>query len=385
MQKIYEQIILGGGASGLMLASLLEGKQETLLIEGNTNVGAKIVISGGGRCNITNAQMGSEYYAGAQDFVQEVLASFDQKTVLGWFADRGLVPVLQKNSQYFCATSSQEVLKVFHEATREVALRVACRIERVERHEDLFRVVTDQGVFHSRRVIVATGGVSFPRLGASDIGYRIAEAFGHAIAPPTPALVGMTLQPEQFFFKDLSGLSTEVEILVGDHALRGSLLFAHRGISGPAVLDASVYWRKGPIVIDFHPGFDQTSIRKSPKKISTLLPLPKRLARALLHHVGLEDTAGNRLHIREAHKLERLQAYRFAPAGTFGYARAEVTRGGVETAQIDPQTMESRKVSGLYFVGEVLDVTGQLGGYNLQWAWSSAAVCARAIGNLREI
>jgi predicted Rossmann fold flavoprotein len=199
--------------------------------------------------------------------------------------------------------------------------------------------VTDQGIAYGRRVIVATGGVSYPRLGASDIGYRIAEAFGHTVTPQAPALVGMTLQPEQFFFKELSGLSTEVKIEVGDRTLHGSLLFAHKGISGPAVLDASVYLKKGSIVIDFLPSFDLASIPKSPKKISTLLPLPKRLSKALLHHVGLEDVAVNRLRAQEMHKLERLQAYRFAPAGTFGYARAEVTRGGVDTDEIDPRTM----------------------------------------------
>jgi predicted Rossmann fold flavoprotein len=385
MKKQYKQIILGGGASGLMLASLLRAKAETLVLEGNPDMGAKIAISGGGRCNITNAQVGGEHYVGERHFVQKVLASFDQKSVLKWFSDRGLNPVIEKKSQYFCPSSSQEVLTVFRRATKGAALRTSCRIIRVEKHEETFAVVTDQGEYRTQRLIVATGGMSFPRLGASDIGYRIAEVFGHTMVPIAPALTGMTLQPEQFFFKALSGLSTEVVITVGEERIRESLLFAHKGISGPAVLDASLYWQKGKISIDFLPDFDLKSLQKSKRQISTLLPLPKRLAKAFLAHLSLKDKPGNSMGIQEREKLERLHAYCFAPAGTFGYGKAEVTRGGVSTSSIDPNSMESRQVRGLYFIGEVLDVTGRLGGYNFQWAFSSAAVCANAINALRDV
>ena len=379
MKKEYEHIILGGGASGLMTASLLREPSNTLLIEGNAAVGAKIAVSGGGRCNITNARVEPEDYVAEGDFVRQVLTSFDQKALLVWLADRGVVPVLQKESQYFCATSAREILELFSREVRHTDVRTSSRIKAVRKVRDVFEIRTDNGVFFSRRLIVATGGLSFPKLGASDIGYRIAEVFGHTIVPPTPALVGLTLQPEQFFLKELSGLSTEVVITLADKRIRNRLLFAHKGISGPAVLDASLYWRKGQIEIDFIPDVDLADLRRSSKQISTLLPLPKRLARALLTHLGMKDMPGNRMSARAWEQLERLHHYRFAPAGTFGYSKAEVTRGGVDVTGIYPETMESRREPGLYFIGEVLDVTGRLGGYNLQWAFSSAAACAGAI------
>ena len=362
-----------------MLAAHLHDKAQTLILEGNPSVGAKIAVSGGGRCNLTNAVVNSSHYEGETDFVRSVLETFDQTALLAWLSDRGLIPVKQKRSQYFCSGSSREVLDVFAQEIRKVNLRTSCRVERVTKEDEGFRIHTSQGIFESERLIVATGGLSFPKLGASDVGYRIAETFGHAVIMPAPALVGLTLQPEQFFLKELSGLSTEVVITLADKRIRNRLLFAHKGISGPAVLDASLYWRKGQIEIDFIPDVDLADLRRSSKQISTILPLPKRLARALLTHLGMKDMPGNRMSARAWEQLERLHHYRFAPAGTFGYSKAEVTRGGVDVTGIYPETMESRREPGLYFIGEVLDVTGRLGGYNLQWAFSSAAACAGAI------
>jgi predicted Rossmann fold flavoprotein len=221
--------------------------------------------------------------------------------------------------------------------------------------------------------------LSFPKLGASDIGLRIAESLGHRIVRPAPALVGWTLQPAQAFFKELSGVSAEVEIQVGPRRWQGRILFAHRGLSGPAVLNASLWWERGEVVIDFLPGFNLQTIRGSRKQLTTLLPLPRRLTRALLEHLGIGDRPAFSLDRGAWERLESLHDYRFAPAGTFGYSKAEVTRGGVATGEVDPETMESRLVPGLHFVGEVLDVTGELGGYNFQWAFSSAAVCADAL------
>ncbi|MCF6206600.1 MAG: NAD(P)/FAD-dependent oxidoreductase, partial [Sulfurovum sp.] len=193
-----------------------------------------------------------------------------------------------------------------------------------------------------------------------------------------------TVQKEQFFFKDLSGTSTDVVITVGDQRCEGSLLFAHKGISGPVVLDASLYWEKGKIEIDFLPGFDWSVFKRSKKKISSLLPLPKRVTKAFLLQLNIEDQVGCAVSSETMKALQVLNRYTFAPAGTFGYAKAEVTRGGVATDEVDVLTMESKKQRGLFFIGEVLDVTGQLGGYNFQWAFSSAYVCAKRLKRGRE-
>jgi predicted Rossmann fold flavoprotein len=372
-------IIIGAGASGLMLAAHLRDNTHTLILEGNDSPGAKIAVSGGGRCNLTNAIVAPEYYYPLVDFVQPALRGFGSHDTVAWFASRGVHPVRQKRDQYFAPHSAREVLDVLMQASREATIQTHTRVERVNRQNGMYEVVTDRGTYLTARLVVASGGVSYPRLGASDIGYRIAEKFGHQIVPPRPALVGMTLQREQFFFKELSGLSTEVIITLEGRQIRDRLLFAHKGISGPAVLDASLYWHKGQIEIDFLPDLDLSGLRQSSKQISTILPLPKRLARALLAHLGMEDMPGNRMRSHIWKKLEKLHRYCFAPAGTFGYSKAEVTRGGVSTDMIHPKTMESRREPSLYFIGEVLDVTGRLGGYNFQWAFSSAVACAGAI------
>jgi len=189
------------------------------------------------------------------------------------------------------------------------------------------------------------------------------------------------VQKEQFFFKELSGASTDVKITIDNTICEGSLLFTHKGLSGPAVLDASLYWEKGKIDINFLPHFSWKATQSSKKQISSLLPIPKRITKAFLVQLGIEDKPYNKITHEEMDKLQLLEHYSFSPAGTFGYSKAEVTKGGVDTSEIDAQTMMSHKVKGLYFIGEVLDVTGRLGGYNFQWAFSSAYMCYK---NLRK-
>ncbi len=375
----YGTIILGGGAAGLMTAAQLDDPSTALLIEGNAQPGAKLRVSGGGACNITNTSVTVEDYAADGDFVAPALDAFGSDALIAWLRRRGLDPVIRKEGQYFCPTSAGEIVTLLEKASRGVTRTMRCELLGIERTESGWRVQTTCGRFETKRVVLATGGISFPRLGATDIGYRIAERTGHTIVPPRPALVGLTLQREQAFFKDLSGLSTPVRITVGDQTISGNLLFAHKGISGPAVLDASLYWHKGRITIDWVPGFDWETLRGSKKQISTLLPIPRRMAKAFLRHLGIEERPLDRLDSDERSRLRSLSAYEMAPAGTFGYTKAEVTRGGVSTEAIDPETMESRVAPGLYCVGEVLDVTGRLGGYNLQWAFSSATAAARAL------
>ena len=195
-------------------------------------------------------------------------------------------------------------------------------------------------------------------------------------------MVGFTVQKEQFFFKELSGSAVDVCIKVGQHFCKGALLFAHKGMSGPAVLDASLYWEKGTIEIDFLPSFHWNSIKGSKKQITSLLPLSKRITKAFLVQLELKDKPFCQLTAQELDKLKLLNHYRLSPAGTFGYTKAEVTKGGVSTDEVDAQTMMSKKVKNLYFIGEVLDVTGRLGGYNFQWAFSSAYQCSQYLRNI---
>ena len=372
----HEIIIIGGGASSLMLASLLP-KNSTVIVESNPKIGAKILISGGGKCNITNADIKSKFYIGENTFVEKSLKNFNEKSLLKWLAQHHLIPELRKDSQYFCKTSAKELLDIFSKKIKNQKLLLNEKVLSVEKNSELFSVQTSKRVLSAKYVIVASGGLSFPKIGASPIGYEIAKNFGHTIKKTSPGLVGFTVQRDQFFFKELSGLSTEVTIKIGDELCEGSLLFAHKGISGPAVLDASLYWEKGLIEIDFLPNFSFKNLRDSKKQLTSLFPMPKRLTKAFLVQLELDDKKGNKLSSDDLNKLEKLKHYSFSPAGTFGYSKAEVTNGGVATNEVDANTMQSKLVQGLFFTGEVLDVTGRLGGYNFQWAFSSAYTCAK--------
>jgi len=371
-------IIIGGGASALMLASLLP-KQKATLLEVNTKLGAKILVSGGGKCNISNMSMGSQYFLADKDFVTPSLQRFDEKALMQWLSRQGLKPVVRKETQYFCKESAKEIMQVFTKTSQTQHICLGEKVLSVRKREGMFYVTTERKTYSAKILVVASGGLSFPVLGASSIGYDIAKYFGHTIVKTAPALVGFTVQKDEFFFKTLSGVSTEVVITVGDTVCQGALLFAHKGLSGPAVLDASLYWEKGKISIDFLARFSWKSISGSKKQLSSLLPLPKRLTKAFLIQLQLEDKPYYLYTQSEKEKLFILNDYSFAPAGTFGYSKAEVTKGGVETLEVDSHTMMSKKEEGLYFIGEVLNVTGKLGGYNFQWAFSSAFSCARSI------
>jgi len=379
----HKIIIIGGGASALMLASLLP-KNRAIVIESNPKIGAKILVSGGGKCNITNARMGTQYFLADDTFVTQALQIFNEVDLLKWLERQRLKPVLRKESQYFCKNSAKELVDIFSHESQKQKLLLNEKVLTVTKRGDFFTVKTDKRSLTSSTVVVASGGLSFPRLGASSIGYEIAHSFGHTIIKTAPALVGFTVQKEQFFFKELSGASTDVELRIGNTICKGALLFTHKGISGPAVLDASLYWQKGKIGIDFLPQFSWKAIQGSKKQISSLLPLPKRITKAFLVQLGLEDKPFNKMTYEEMDKLRLLKHYVFSPAGTFGYSKAEVTKGGVDTHEVDANTMMSHKVKELYFIGEVLDVTGRLGGYNFQWAFSSAYTCYKNLGRKNE-
>lgn len=370
-------IIIGGGASALALGYFL--KKDFMILEANHTCGAKIAVSGGGRCNFTNESVSADNYTGDKDFISKVLDSFGVEDFLGLADSLGATYEVRKNRQYFCKKSAKELLDPLVSHLKH-HIRTNAKVLEVSKGKDGFVVKTDKGEYAAKKVVVASGGISYPVLGASDVGYRIAQAFGHKIVTPRPALVGFTVQPPEFWFKALSGVSVQTVVSVAGKSFRENILFAHKGVSGPAILNASLYWEKGSIGIDFLPDFSFEKIQKnSQKQITTLLPLPKNFIKAFLDSVGLVDKRFCDVDEGDMQKLSKLKNYEFAPAGTFGLSKAEITKGGVATADIDPDTMESRFVGGLYFVGEVLDVNGELGGYNFHFAFASAAVCAKGL------
>jgi len=370
-----EIIIIGGGASALMLASLLP-KNSATIIESNAKIGAKILISGGGKCNITNTHMHTKYFLGDENFIAPALKAFSKNDLLVWLRKRNLVPVLRKKMQYFCPNTAKELVDVFHKEVKKQKIVLNEKVLHVTKRGEYFTLKTNKRTYTSKYLVVASGGLSFPKIGASSIGYDVATYFGHTLSSTAPALVGFTVQKEQFFFKELSGTSCNVSIEVAGKRHVGALLFTHKGVSGPAILDASLYWKKGQIEIDFLPDFNLETLKGNKKKLSLLLPLPKRMSKAFLEAFDIEDKPYMHYSKEEKDVLQTFKSYTFAPAGTFGFSKAEVTKGGIVTDEVDEKSMMSKKIPQLYFVGEVLDVTGRLGGYNFQWAFSSAYLCA---------
>jgi len=378
--KIYDVIVLGGGASGLMFLNHISKKKSIALVETNERVAKKLKISGGGKCNITNTQVTVDNFDGESKLVSQALQAFSKEKLLD-FLQRNRVPLeLRKNRYYFCENSSDEIIDVLKKGFKGVDILLNHTISTVQKEKDTFSIQTDKSIFYAKKVIVATGGKSFKSLGASEIGLEIAKSFDIEVKEFSPALVGLTVQKEQFWMRELSGLSCYVHIKVGQKVLEEEMLFAHKGISGPAVLSASLYWKKGLMCIDFLPTKNILSLTNNSKKlVSSVIPLAKRLSKALLKAVDVQDKECKRLTSEDKEKLQLLHNYSFAPAGNFGFTKAEVSRGGVLSDGLDMQTLEAKKVKGLYFIGEVVDVTGELGGYNFQWAFSSATLCAKSM------
>jgi len=343
---IYDICIIGAGASSLMCASNIENKS-ICIIDTNANIGAKIKVSGGGKCNITNEYLNEDYFLGDNEFIKTAIDSFSNKDLIKFLKNNNLSfelnPKIVKGT-YFCK-SSNDVLSMFKNLTKHCHFELNTKVNDVQ-YNDKYIIKTTNKKIEAKKLIVASGGMSFTNLGASSIGYDIAKQFGHTITRLDPALVGFTVQKDQFWFKQLSGLSMDVKIKVEQKELEGSFLFTHKGCSGPIILTTSLYWKKGKISIDF-----------APKKDSYL---QKRFKRAIK---DLDIDIHN---------------YEFSPAGNFGFSKAEVTKGGICTNDIN-SNMQSKIQKDLYFIGEVLDVTGELGGYNFQWAFSSAMACARSL------
>ncbi|EDZ62811.1 HI0933-like protein [Sulfurimonas gotlandica GD1] len=378
--KIYDVLILGAGASGLMCASELSKKLSVGIIDINAKVAQKLKVSGGGKCNITNVSVSHKNFDGESELVSSVLERFSKEDLLEFLQKNSLTPVIRKNRYYFCKDSSDEIINILKKLTKHQELILNTEIFEVVKKDDIFDIKTLKSTLRAKRLIVATGGKSFNTLGASDIGLNIAKSFDIQIKEFTPALVGLTVQKDQFWMKELSGLSCYVNIKVDDRILDEDLLFAHKGISGPAVLSASLYWKKGNISIDFLPNKNiHELINGSKKLVSSVIPLPKRLSVAILEAIGVNDIECKKLTNEAKEKLLAIHNYEFAPAGNFGFSKAEVSRGGICAKELHFDSLESKTVKNLHFIGEVVDVTGELGGYNFQWAFSSGVICARGI------
>ncbi len=378
--QIYDVVILGAGASGLMCASHLDKNLNIAIVDANEKVAKKLKISGGGKCNVTNVSVSADNYDGDMEIISSTFDAFSKDDLLNFLATYGVEPEIRKSRYYFCKKSSDEIIDIFKKQTKHIKKYLNTKVTEVQKKSDIFEIKTDKTVLKTKKLIVATGGKSFTNLGASDVGLSIAKSFGIKVKEFSPALVGLTLQPSEFWMKELSGLSCLVDITVGYKTLKEEMLFAHKGISGPAVLSASLYWQKGEMSINFLPNDDILSLaRNTKKKVSSVIPLPKRLAVAILKALKVPDIECKKLDKKMLEELKNIHSYSFAPAGNFGFTKAEVSRGGVISSELNHYTFEALDVSNLYFIGEVVDVTGELGGYNFQWAFASGFVCAKSI------
>ena len=378
----YDVIILGAGAAGLMCA-IEAGKRgrSVLVIEHNERPGKKILISGGGRCNFTNINAAPEnYLSGNPHFHKSALARYTPAAFIALVERHGIAHHEKKLGQLFCDISSREIVELLQRECdwAGVTLQLNCRVAEVTK-PGAFRVATNHGVFSSASLVVATGGLSFPKIGATDFGYRLARQFEVKVTTTRPGLVPVMFTPvERQAFAELSGISLDVEVSANEAVFRENLLFTHRGLSGPAILQISNYFEAGEsFAANLLPELDATALllaqRQSGKELKTVLAqhLPARFTQAWCERFA-ESKPMHRYSGEELAAIAgRLQRWEITPADTEGYSKAEVTVGGVDTNELSSKTMESRRVPGLYFVGEVVDVTGWLGGYNFQWAWAS--------------
>jgi predicted Rossmann fold flavoprotein len=390
----YDVIILGAGAAGLMCAAVAGQRGlSVLLLEQARNPGEKIRISGGGRCNFTNLHTSLDNFLSDNPrFCHSALSGYTQRDFIALVESYGIAWHEKTRGQLFCDGSSRQIIDMLLEECRKARaqLRLATSISAVSKGEDGFVVASDQGEFRARSVVVATGGPSIPKMGSSGFGYRIAEQFGLKIVAPRPALVPLTFDPALLAtFGDLSGVSVDAVVGCGKTSFDEALLFTHRGLSGPAILQISSYWREcHDIVIDLAPGADVLAVLKKLRgdhprqEMATALTdlLPKRLARTIADKVGGPERIADFPDRQLANVAAAVKQWRVKPNGSEGYRTAEVTLGGVDTSGLSSKTFESRSVPGLYFIGEVVDVTGHLGGFNFQWAWSSGYAAGRHVG-----
>ena len=383
-------VIIGAGAAGMMCA-IEAGKRgrSVVLIDHAETLGEKIRISGGGRCNFTNLDARPENFLSANpDFCRSALARYTPRDFIALVDKHGIAWHEKKLGQLFCDESAQQVIDMLKAECGDAKVQwcMPAKVASVEKRER-FVVATNRGEFDCQSLVIASGGLSIPQIGASPFGYRLAEQFGLAVTPLRPALVGLTFAPDTLAqFADLSGISVDAVVSCNGASFRENLLVTHRGLSGPAVLQISSYWEPGDdLSVNLLPDRTALEILENPLASEKLLAnvlgefLPQRFAQRWVEF-NFENQPVKRFNAPRLREIaERLHVWRIRPSGTVGYKKAEVTLGGIDTRELSSKTMEARKQPGLYFIGEVVDVTGHLGGYNFQWAWSSGFAAGQAV------
>jgi predicted Rossmann fold flavoprotein len=403
--RIHDLLVLGGGAAGMFCAALAGQRGlDVALLDHFARAGEKIRISGGGRCNFTNLEAGrvERYSGGDARFLRPALRAFGPERFIAQIRAHGIDYHEKHKGQLFCDDSAEQVIAMLLAECRRgrVIEYRPCRLHALRLMSPggggvLFEIDSDAGVLRARRLVIATGGLSIPKIGATDLGYRIARQFGHRVVEPRPALVPLTFDAATWSpWASLAGLSAPVRIRCADSPLfDDDLLFTHRGLSGPALLQASTFWRSGePLTIDLGDGAELLSWLREERERAGARPLaavlaqhlPRRLAQTWVTLQPAPEIAANRRLAELGNPAlvavaQALAGWQVTPSGSEGFRKAEVTAGGVSCAEIDPRSLESLRQPGLHFIGEVLDVTGWLGGYNFQWAWSSAYLAAAAI------
>lgn len=385
----FDAIIIGGGAAGLFCAAEA-GKRgrKVLVIEHNVQVGRKILISGGGRCNFTNTGTKAENFISKNPhFCKSALARYTPQDFIELVKKHRIEFYEKKLGQLFCKESSRLIVEMLLAECRigKVEIRTNCSVKKIEKNE-FFEIETNQGIFVSESLVIATGGLSFPKIGATDFGYKIARQFGLKIVETRPSLVPLVFEKVEQSFKKLAGVSIDTIVSSGKNSFRENMLFTHRGLSGPAILQISNYWQKEKAVsFDLLPDADALELfeknRESKQNLDNFLSkfLPNRFAEIFTAE-NFPNKPLNQLSRKEFEKIaENINNWQVKFNETEGFHKAEVTLGGVDTNEISSQTMEVKHIKNLYFIGEITDVTGWLGGYNFQWAWSSAFAAAQSL------
>jgi predicted Rossmann fold flavoprotein len=385
----YDLIIIGAGAAGLMCAAEANKRgRRVLLIDQAAKVGQKIRISGGGKANFTNLHASpANFLSDNPRFCVSALKRYTQHDFIALVEKHGIAYHERDRGQLFCDENAWQIINMLVEEARGVHFQTATHVDQISKGEDNFIVETDRGSFIAESLVIATGGPSIPKMGSSDFGYVIAKQFGLNIIEPRPGLVPLTFNDDALLkLKGLAGVSLDATISFGKVSFIEALLFTHRGLSGPVVLQISSYWRDGDtITIDLLPGTDVFQTLKKakatqPKKeVHSVLAqiLPKRLAQRIAQWAACEGRMAETSDKSLRRLAEQINAWRLTPDGSEGLRTAEVTVGGVDTKELSSKTMEVKSVPGLYFIGEAVDVTGHLGGFNFQWAWASGHACGQ--------
>ena len=391
MIQEFDAIILGGGGAGLMCAAVAgQGGARVLVIDHADELGKKIVISGGGRCNFTNIGAVPERYLSANPhFAKSALRRYTPADFIALVEKHGIAWHEKTLGQLFCDGSARQIVAMLRDECEVAGVTISLGRPpgQIAHADGRYRVAYGDRVATAPALVIATGGPSIPKMGATDHAYGLARRFGLSVVEPRPALVPLTLGGDETLFREISGVAANVVARCGKVKFREAALFTHRGLSGPAILQISSYWRHGqPVAINFlpdaKPGWLVTAKRERPRSFlrnQLAAVLPDRLADMLWQRIGLYGDL-NSLSDARLGDIERLLAdWQFLPNGSEGFAKAEVTVGGISTAELSSQTMAAKAVPGLYVIGEAVDVTGWLGGYNFQWAWASGWAAGTAI------